>query len=118
MLVAKNATTDFQSLDEERLGLGELTLSSVQQRQVIHGAERVGVLLAQYAAADFQHLDKELLGLGEVAKVLVHRRQAVHRDERVRMLVPQESAAEIPGALQVRLGGRKITQFEVGVADG
>ena len=68
----------------------------VQHRQVVHGSERVGVLLPQDAAADFQRLDQERLGLGELPLVHVQPRQVVHEHERVGVLLPEDAAADFP----------------------
>jgi hypothetical protein len=46
----QDAAADFHHLDQERLGLGILTLIPVEQRQVVHEGKRIGVLLAMPAA--------------------------------------------------------------------
>ena len=56
MLLAEDLAAERQGLRIERLGLAIAPLALVQQRQVVHAGEGVGMLLAEDLAAERQGL--------------------------------------------------------------
>ena len=105
--------SDLHRLDVQPLGVLIFALEVIDDRQVVHGGQRVGMVGTQHAAADFQDLAVERLRLGRTCPARSTRwRDSFKEIQRSWILGPEYSSLCLHGLDKQSLGVGILSLYE------